>query len=148
MNDLGGVRFGTQIAAAARDEGLVPKLSAASASPGVADSGPHSPGQLGGLSGDQLLADNREALGRVNALAAYSGLAPQSTPLAGMPQSPYATAAMPGSAMAPTPFTPARSWTSLSPQGGSDPDGSGANADQGMADLVDGGDVLDSKGDA
>lgn len=104
--------------------------------------------ELGGSSSEQLLADNRETLGSVNALATYSGAAPQPRNLPAFAPAPYAAAAMPPSTTAPSPFTPARSWSSLSPQSNSDADSSGATADEGMADLVGGGDVFDPGSDA
>ena len=109
----------------------------------------------------QLVADNRETSGTVNALASYSSAAlpPTAAPGAlgpnpyaassGFPPSTSGFAGIPGANLpapsaAQSPFTAARSYASLLPQGSSDPDGSGETADSAMADLVGGGDVFDS----
>ena len=130
--ELSGIGFGTM--AGGRGYGLGPTVPVAGAL------------SLEAPAIDQLVADSRESSANVSALAAYSGALPLGSAALPSPAAltPPALPASGGALASPatSSFTPARSWTSLAPQGGSDPDGSGASADAALADLVGGGDVF------
>ena len=109
----------------------------------------------GGAPVDDLRAENNALASSVGALGAYAAHF-SAAPVAPVAPSDPATMPQPSALMPPlqastgstgAPFAPARSWSSMVGQNGPGGTPAGSVADQGLSQILDGGDVFDTSDD-